>query len=107
MDPARQQQPALTLHHMAHHTPFAPELRAPHFIDGLVCVLHNVELVVDDGTIRCPLAQAGRVRLPHVHASRLDAPSWTKAQLATEELVQGFFLTFQAKPERLSVSKLL
>src|SRR5207302_6747733 len=39
-------------------------------------------------------------RLPHVHPSRLNSLPLVSVQLATKELVPGFF-SFQAEPERL------
>ena len=48
MHPAAQQQPAFPFHHAPHSCALAEELRTPHFIDRLVGVLHDVELVVDD-----------------------------------------------------------
>ena len=74
--------------------------RAPHFIDGLVGVLQDVELVVDDGAVRSPLLNAGRVRLPHVHASRLDPLSL--ACLSSVRKNPSRVSCFRSKPNRLT-----
>jgi len=101
MHPARQQKPAFPLHHVAHAPALAEELRPAYFVDRLVGVLHDMELVVDDGAVGGPLLDAAAVGLPHVHAGRLDPPPLASAQLRPEELVQRLFLPFPAEPERL------
>jgi DNA polymerase/3'-5' exonuclease PolX len=48
----------------------AEKLCPPHFVDGLVGVLHDVELVIHDATAGSPLLNAQPERFPHVHARR-------------------------------------
>ena len=48
------------------------KLRRPHLIDGLVGVLHDVELVVDVPHCGAVLLNAQPVRLPHIDTGRLD-----------------------------------
>src|SRR5271157_1178395 len=92
MHPARQQQPALALHHLPRCASFAKELRPPHFIHRRSCVLHDMEFVIYDPAPRYPLFQALPVRLPHVHTGRPDRAALEAAQLLLQELVQGFLL---------------
>src|ERR1700746_3020500 len=49
----------------------AEEFGAPHFIDRLVGVLHDVKLVVDDAGLGKPVLNTVGERWPHVHAHRL------------------------------------
>jgi hypothetical protein len=102
MHPTSEQQPAFSLHHAAHPRTSAEKFRPPHFVHCFVGVLHDVELVIDDGAVRRPLLDAGFVRLPHVHAGRFDSLPLPSGQLRPEELVQGLFLPFPAEPQRLT-----
>src|SRR5580700_584374 len=76
----------------------AEKLRPTHFIDGLVGVLHDVELVIDDATAGSPLFDAQPVGFPHIHARRCNPLPLASTQLALKEFIQGFFLPFPAEP---------
>src|SRR5438874_1741285 len=65
-------------------------------------MLDDVELVIDDAARRSPLLNTQTERLPHVHASRLDAFALPASELRPEILVQRFPLPFLPKPERLA-----
>src|ERR1035441_7231740 len=92
MHPARQQQPALALHHLPRCAPFAKELCPAYFIHCCSRVLHDVELVIHDPALRQPLLDALPERLPHIHTASSDRIALEAAQLLLEELVQRFFL---------------
>jgi len=100
IDPARQEEPSLSFHHVPHGAALAEKLRSPYFVYCLIGVLHDVEFVVDDGTVRCPLLDAGLKRLPHVYAGRLDPLPLSCTQLDSKEFVQGIFLSLQTVPLR-------
>src|SRR6202051_3705146 len=58
MHPASQQQPPFALHYTPHASALAEKFRPPHFIDGLIGVLQNVELVIHDPAVSSPLFNA-------------------------------------------------
>jgi hypothetical protein len=78
------------------------KFRPAHFIDGLVGVLHDVELVIDNAAPRSPLLYAPPEGLPHIHARCRDSRSLTSAQFGLEEFIQGFFLPVPAEPDWLA-----
>ena len=65
--------------------------------NGLVSVLHDVELV-DDPAVRSVLLDAQPVRFPHVHANCCNPHPLSTAQLAIKELVERFFPPGQTIP---------
>jgi hypothetical protein len=77
------------------------EFRLAHFVDSIVGVLHDMELVVDDLALGHPLLDAQPERFPHVYTDSLNAFSLPADQLATEVLVQRLLLPLLAKPQRL------
>jgi hypothetical protein len=83
--PTAQQQPFLPLDEFALLRPLAEELGLAHFVDGRVGMLHDVEFVVDDLTLRRPVLDAQAEGLPHVNAGRLNAFPLPVAQLAAKE----------------------
>src|ERR1019366_2774909 len=97
--PSAHQQPLLPFDQCALLFPMAEELRPPHLVDGLIDVLQDVELVIDDLALRRPLLDAQPERLPHVHARRLNPPPLPTPQLATKELIQRLLLPFLAEPQ--------
>src|SRR5262249_23675095 len=96
--PATQEQPALALHQLPKAPTLSKELRSPHFIDGLIRVLHHVELVVYDPAVRRPLLDAQPEWFPHVYARRCDPHLLAGAQLLPEELIQRFLLSLPSEP---------
>jgi hypothetical protein len=56
-----------------HASALAEKFRPPHFIDGFVGVLQNVELVIHDPAVHCPLGNTVSEWAPHIHARRRDA----------------------------------
>src|ERR1700745_3155213 len=100
VDPARQQQPALPLHQIPQPPALTEKLSPAHLINGLVGVLHDMELVIDDPAIRCVLLDAQSKRLPHIHTRRGDPHALMGTQFAHEELVERFLLPLPAKPQR-------
>src|SRR5262249_48867199 len=74
--------------------------RSPHFVDRVVGVTDNVELVIDNPALRRPLRQALLPGRPHIHTGRLDRPPLAQAQLRAEILIQRLFLAFPPEPER-------
>src|SRR6266568_1083204 len=101
MNPASQQQPVLALDQLPCGPTLAEEFRTPDFGNGFVGVLHDMELVVDQATLRNPLLQAQTIGLMHVHASGTDGTPLKSAQLLLEELIQRFFLPLPPQPQRL------
>src|SRR5580700_8467595 len=107
MNPAGQQQPMLSLDQLPCRSTRAKEFRPPDLGNGFVGVLHDVELVVDQATLRNPLLQAQTIRLMHVHASRTNRTPLKSAQLLLEELIQRFFLPLRPNHSGSPVSRLL
>lgn len=68
-----QQQPLLAFDQSALFLSLAEKLRFPHFVDGVIGVVDDVELVVPDFALRRPLLNAQPKRLLHVHAGGLNA----------------------------------
>src|ERR1700720_4203412 len=102
VDPPAQQQPALSLDQPAQVPALAKKLCPPYFINSLVGMLHDVELVIDDAAAGSPLLDAQPKRLPHIYARHLDACSLPGAQFCIEELVQGLLLPLPPEPQRFT-----
>src|SRR6202167_5418478 len=102
MNPAGQQQPVLALDQLARCATLAEEFRAPNLGHRFVGMLHDVELVVDQATLRNPLLQAQTIGLMHVHTSGPNRTPLKRAELLLEELIQRFLLPFPPEPQRLS-----
>src|SRR5712691_9938420 len=102
VNPAGQQQPVLPLNQLPCGPTLAEEFRAPNLGNGFVGVLHDMELVVDQATLRNPLLQAQPIGLMHVHASGTNRTPLKSAQLFLEELIQRFLLPFPPEPQRLT-----
>jgi hypothetical protein len=60
-----------SLHNTPHTSALTEKFCRPHFIDGFVGVLQNVEFVVDDATVRSPLRNAIGEWSPHIHCGRI------------------------------------
>src|SRR5262249_5090582 len=76
------------------------KLRSPHFVDRVVGMTDDVELVINNPALRRPLRQALLPGRPHIHTGRLDRPPLAQAQLRAEILIQGLLLAFPPEPER-------
>src|SRR6266566_5835900 len=96
--PSYQQQPAIPLRQPSHPSALTKELGPPHFIEGCVGMLEEVELFVNQAAGRRPLCQAEPVGLPHVQAGRLDPVPLFPAQLGAEELIQRLLLPLSSEP---------
>src|SRR6266702_5109266 len=102
MHPTRQQQPSLAFDQFSRRTTLAEELLTTDFIDGRSGVLHDVELVVHDATLRQPLLDALPKWVPHVHTGRSHSAALKGTQLPLEELVERLFPAFRPEPYRLA-----
>ena len=77
------------------------KLRPPNLVDGVVGMLHDMKLVVDDLALRRPCFDAQPERLPHVYAYRLHPFPLPAHQLAAKEIIQRLLFPLPAKPQRL------
>src|ERR1035441_4836547 len=96
------QQPLLSFDEPPLLGPLSEELRLPYFIDRVIGMLHDMELVVDDLALRRPLLDAQPERLPHVYTHRRNAFPLPADQLGAEILIQRLLLPLFAKPQRLA-----
>jgi hypothetical protein len=78
------------------------ELRPPHFINGLVGMLQNVELVIHDPAVHSPLGHAVREWPPHIHARRRDALPLGFTPLRSKKLIERFLLAILPEPHRFA-----
>ncbi len=90
------------LYHPPHPSALAKELGTPHLVDGMIGVLHDVELAVYDPAVRNPLLQAQPEGLPHVHTGRLDTAPLAGAHEFDGSVWPHQSLQFAPFPARIS-----
>src|SRR3989442_2647943 len=80
-------------------------LAAPHLVERVTEVAHDVELVEDHPSVRSVLRERVAEGLPHVHRGELDGRALLRAQRGKEDVQVGFGASPAADPDRPAALK--